>query len=64
MDLDKTEDRYLLAGGADTTLALFDTHSGLGTVRAPGCCCNGTVHPDARRGCGLKASLAAKLRPS
>ncbi|GFR39832.1 hypothetical protein Agub_g326 [Astrephomene gubernaculifera] len=28
MDLDKTEDRFLLAGAADTTLALFDTHTG------------------------------------
>ncbi|KAG2444755.1 hypothetical protein HXX76_001499 [Chlamydomonas incerta] len=28
MDLDKVEDRFLLAGGADTTLALFDTHTG------------------------------------
>ncbi|KAG2501789.1 hypothetical protein HYH03_000289 [Edaphochlamys debaryana] len=28
MDLDKTEDRFLLAGSADTSLALFDTHTG------------------------------------
>ncbi|KAG2448967.1 hypothetical protein HYH02_005721 [Chlamydomonas schloesseri] len=28
MDLDKVEDRFLLSGGADTTLALFDTHTG------------------------------------
>ncbi|GLC58260.1 hypothetical protein PLESTB_001339000 [Pleodorina starrii] len=27
MDLDKTEDRFLLAGAADTTIALFDTHT-------------------------------------
>ena len=28
MDLDKTEDRFLLAGGADTTISLYDTHTG------------------------------------
>ncbi|KXZ44195.1 hypothetical protein GPECTOR_71g556 [Gonium pectorale] len=28
MDLDRTEDRFLLVGAADTTVALFDTHTG------------------------------------
>ncbi|GLI69959.1 hypothetical protein VaNZ11_014704, partial [Volvox africanus] len=28
LDLDKTEDRFLLSGAADTTIALFDTHTG------------------------------------
>ncbi|EFJ43451.1 hypothetical protein VOLCADRAFT_65806, partial [Volvox carteri f. nagariensis] len=52
MELDKTEDRFLLAAAADTTIALYDTHVGsekATTLIAPLFSCRGR-HNNAERG--------------